>query len=209
MERQQREAAAPARPRRLSALAELPLLLVAALVITLVMKALVAQAFYIPSASMEPQLREGDRVIVSRLSYGLHHPHRGDIAVFPSPAVPAEDDGIVTRLFHDVLESVALRDPGDRELIKRIIGLPGETIEGRDGHVFINGRRLLEPYLSAEVVTSDFGPVEIPAGRVFMMGDNRTNSHDSRYGDIGTIDIDTIVGRAIGRIWPPGRNAFL
>jgi len=115
----------------------------------------------------------------------------------------------VMRLAHDVLESVAVRDPGDRELIKRVIGLPGETVEGRDGRVRIDGRRLIEPYLDADVVTSDFGPVEIPEGHVFVMGDNRTNSHDSRFSDIGTIDIDTIVGRAIARVWPPARTAFL
>jgi signal peptidase I len=198
-----------ARRSRVKAVVELPLLLIAALVLTLVMKALVAQAFYIPSASMEPQLREGDRVVVSRTAYRLHDPHRGDIVVFPSPAVPAEDEGIVEGLVHDVLESVALRHPGDRELIKRIIGLPGETIEGRDGGVLIDGRRLVEPYLAPDVVTGDFGPVDIPTGEVFVMGDNRSNSHDSRFSDVGTIDADTIVGRAIARIWPPGRTAFL
>lgn len=199
----------PIAHKRVKALLELPLLIVAALVITLVVKAFLAQAFFIPSASMHPQLLEGDRVVVSRLSYRLHDVHRGDIIVFPSPAVPAEKEGIVMRLTHDVLESVALRDPGDRELIKRVIGLPGETIEGRDGHVFIDGRRLFEPYLTENVVTSDFGPTPIPKGRVFVMGDNRTNSHDSRFSDIGPIDIRSIVGRAIARVWPPTRTAFL
>ena len=173
------------------------------------MKAFLAQAFYIPSASMEPQLRERDRVVVSRTSYRLHEPRRGDIVVFPSPAVPPEEEGIVAGLVHDVLESVALREPGDRELIKRVIGLPGETIEGRDGHVLINGQALVEPYLAAAVVTGDFGPIDIPEGRVFVMGDNRANSRDSRFPEVGPIAIDTIVGRAIARVWPPGRTAFL
>jgi signal peptidase I len=199
----------PQHQRRLPALVELPLLLLAAIIVTLVVKAVLAQAFYIPSESMEPQLRERDRVIVSRTAYRLHDPHRGDIIVFPSPAVPAEDEGLVEGLVHDVLESVALRDPGDRELIKRVIGLPGDTIEGREGRVWIDGRRLIEPYLTAGVFTSDFGPLEVPAGHVFVMGDNRTNSHDSRFPDIGFIDIDTIVGRAIARVWPPHRTAFL
>ena len=188
---------------------EVPLLVFAALAITLVVKAFLAQAFFIPSASMEPQLREGDRVVVSRTAYRLHDPRRGDIIVFPSPAVPAEQEGLVERLVHDVLESVALRDPGERELIKRIIGLPGETIEGRGGHVMIGGRPLVEPYLASTVATSDFGPIEIPAGYVFVMGDNRSNSHDSRFSDIGPLDVDTIVGRAIARVWPPTRTAFL
>ena len=202
-------AATASRERRLPALVELPLLLLVAIIVTLVVKAVLAQAFYIPSESMEPQLRERDRVIVSRTAYRLHDPHRGDIIVFPSPAVPAEDEGLVEGLVHDVLESVALRDPGDRELIKRVVGLPGEMIEGRDGGVLINGRPLVEPYLSADVVTSAFGPLQVPAGHVFVMGDNRTNSHDSRFGDIGFIDVDTIVGRAIARVWPPHRTAFL
>jgi signal peptidase I len=195
--------------KRAKALLEIPLLLAVALTIVLLVKALLAQAFYIPSASMEPQLRASDRVVVSRVSYRLHDPNRGDIVVFPSPAVPAEEEGLVLRLFNDVLESVALRDPGDRELIKRVVGLPGELIEGRDGAVYIDGRRLIEPYLSPGTPTSDFGPLDIPEGTVFVLGDNRTNSHDSRFPDIGPIEIDSIVGRAIARVWPPGRTAFL
>ncbi|MDQ2650961.1 MAG: signal peptidase I [Actinomycetota bacterium] len=190
-------------------LLELPVLLVAAIVLTLLVKGFLAQAFFIPSASMEPQLREGDRVVVSRTSYRLHDVHRGDIVVFPSPAVPADDESFVEGIFHDVLEAVALRDPGDRELIKRVVGLPGEVIEGRNGRVTIDGVILEEPYLPAGVSTTDFGPLEVPAEHVFVMGDNRNNSHDSRFPDIGPIEVDTIVGRAIARVWPPGRTAFL
>jgi signal peptidase I len=195
--------------RRLRSLLELPVLLAAAIVVTLLVKAFLAQAFYIPSASMEPQLREGDRVVVSRTAYKLHEPHRGDIIVFPSPAVPAEHENLAEKLFRDVLEAVALRDPGDRELIKRVIGLPGDIIEGRNNHVVIDGHVLLEPYLRTDVVTTDFGPITVPDGSVFVMGDNRTNSHDSRFPDIGPIRIDTIVGRAIARVWPPHRTAFM
>jgi len=197
------------RERRIPALVEIPLLLIGAIVVTLLVKAFLAQAFYIPSASMEPQLRENDRVVVSRTAYRLHDPNRGDIVVFPSPAVPAEDEGLLEGIFHDVLESVALRDPGDRELIKRIVGLPGETIEARDGRLLIDGVPLVEPYIPDGVTTSDFGPVTVPEDRVFVMGDNRGNSHDSRFPDIGPIEIDTIVGRAIARVWPPNRTAFL
>jgi signal peptidase I len=194
--------------RHISRWVELPLLLVAALGLSLLVRANVAQAFYIPSGSMEPQLEVGDRVLVSRTAYRLHDVNRGDVVVFPSPAGTEGDDGnVVTRVASDLLEAVAIRKPDDDELIKRIIALPGETISAHDGTVVIDGRQLEEPYLADEVVTNDFDAVMVPEGHVFVMGDNRGNSSDSRV--IGTIDIDTIVGRAIARIWPPDRRAFL
>jgi signal peptidase I len=200
---------AAGRSKGVRALLELPLLLLVALVVTLAVKAFLAQAFYIPSASMEPQLQEHDRVVVSRTAYRLHEPHRGDIVVFPSPTAAPDDHGLLEGLVDDVLDSLAIGDRGDRELIKRVIGLPGEVIEGRDGVVRIDGRRLVEPYLAPGTVTSDFGPVAVPEERVFVLGDNRTNSHDSRADDFGPVEVDSIVGRAIARVWPPARAAFL
>jgi signal peptidase I len=199
----------PPRPSHLRRWIELPILVVVALVVTLLVKGLLAQAFFIPSASMEPQLMVHDRVIVSRTSYRLHDPHRGDIVVFPSPAATPTRHGLIGGLVQDLLDTVALGDRSDDELIKRVIGLPGDVVEGRDGHVVIDGKTLREPYLTASVRTDDFGPVTVPKGRVFVMGDNRTNSHDSRFDDIGPIKITSIVGRAIARVWPPGRAAFL
>lgn len=201
--------AATPEPKRLKAYVELPLLLLAAIVVTLIVKALLAQAFYIPSGSMEPQLHVNDRVVVSRTAYRLHDPNRGDIVVFPSPVAEPEHHGLVDGVVDDVLDALAVGDRGDDELIKRVIGLPGEQVQARDGVVLIDGRRLREPYLPAGVHTDDFGPVAVPEGRVFVMGDNRGNSHDSRFSDIGTIDIDDLVGRAIARVWPPSRTAFL
>jgi signal peptidase I len=201
--------AAPVPPKRIKAWIELPLLVLAAIVVTLVVKALLAQAFYIPSGSMEPQLHVNDRVVVSRTAYRLHDPNRGDIVVFPSPIAEPEHHGLVDGVVDNVLDALAVGDRGDDELIKRVIGLPGEEIEARDGEVLIDGEKLREPYLPAGVRTEDFGPVTVPKGRVFVMGDNRGNSHDSRFSDIGTIDIDDLVGRAIARVWPPSRTAFL
>ncbi len=204
----------PLRPARPApgpwrAAAEIPLLLILAAVIAVVVKTFLAQAFFIPSASMEPQLTAGDRVVVSRVAYGLHEPRRGDIAVFDDPLqVDVPDDSfVVVRLGRDALEALGLVEPGGKELIKRVIALEGETIYGRDGRVYVDDRLLIEPYLDDEVVTSDFGPYTVPPDHVFMMGDNRTNSKDSRVFD--AIPVDSIVGRAIGRVWPPGRIAFL
>ena len=194
--------------RRLPALVELPLLLGAAIIVTLVVKALFAQAFYIPSESMEPQLDIGDRVVVSRLAYRVHDPRRGDIVVFDSPEpAPPDTRGTPRRIVDEVLETMALKRPPETELIKRVMGLPGETIEARGGRVYVDGYPVHEPYLPAGTVTSDFGPLEVPADHVFVLGDNRSNSADSRK--IGPVPIDSIVGRAIARVWPPTRVAFL
>lgn len=182
--------------------------MIVAAVIAIAVKAFVAQAFFIPSASMEPQLTAGDRVVVSRLAYELHDPRRGDILVFDDPnADERSDDSFpLVRWGRDALEGVGVVRPEDDELIKRVVALPGETVEGRDGIVVIDGRPLLEPYLDG-AETPAFGPVDVPEGHVFVMGDNRTNSLDSR--SFGPVPVDTVVGRAIARVWPPGRVAYL
>ena len=107
-------------------------------------KAFVAQAFSIPSASMEPQLELGDRVVVSRLAYRLHDPRRGDIVVFDAPDAAGRSTSRSSRSgsLEDVLEGVGLRRPDETELIKRVVGLPGETVEARGGRVVIDGREL-------------------------------------------------------------------
>lgn len=190
-------------------LLEVPLLLVVAAVIALTVKAFVAQAFFIPSESMLPQLAIGDRVVVSRLSYQLHDPRRGDIVVFDDPSQPAATDEslLPIRLGREALEALGLVQPRDRELIKRVVGLPGETVSGQGGRVLVDGLPLREPYLDEWVVIADFPPVPVPEGHVFVMGDNRGNSKDSRR--FGPVDVDHVVGRAIARVWPPGRVAWL
>jgi signal peptidase I len=173
--------------RTLHGLIEWVLVIVGALLIALVVKTFLFQAFYIPSESMEPTLIDRDRVIVNKVSYRLHDVNRGDLIVFERP--PNEP---VTEI---------------PELIKRVVGLPGETIEGRGGFVYIDGRLLVEPYLSPGTTVSTFGPVPVPEGHVFVMGDNRSNSRDSRV--FGPVDQDLIVGRAFVRVWPLGRLGFL
>ena len=162
-------------------------LLGTALVIALLIRGFLVQPFYIPTESMHPTLMKNDRVLVNKLSYRMHDVNRGDIIVFSAP------EGEATG--------------GIKDLIKRVIGLPGETVEGRDGHVYVDGRQLEEPYLPDGVLTTDFGPQEIPAGAFWMMGDNRTQSRDSRF--FGPIKESTIVGRAFVRLWPPSRLGFL
>jgi signal peptidase I len=170
----------------------------AALVIALIVKAFLFQAFYIPSDSMVPTLKQHDRVIVNKLSYKLHPVHRGDIVVFKTPKGP---DGKPI-------------DPTIKDLIKRVIGLPGETVGAEGGKVYIDGRALAEPYLPAGTVTdctrfvpSCFPKGKLPKDEYWVMGDNRQGSRDSRY--FGPISKDEIVGRAFVRVWPLTRLGLL
>jgi len=153
----------------------------AALVAALVIKTFLIQAFYIPSESMDPTLKVRDRVLVNKLSYHLHDIHRGDIVVFKRPPGETGDDAI-------------------KDLIKRVIGLPGDTIaQTPDGQVLINGKALKEPYTHGKP-TIGLTTRKIPPGYYFVMGDNRTNSKDSRV--FGPISHSLIVGRAFIRVWP-------
>jgi signal peptidase I len=161
-------------------------LIVAALVIALLIKTFLFQAFYIPSDSMVPTLEKNDRVIVNKLSYRMHSVHRSDIIVFKAP--PGTDKSV-------------------KDLVKRVIGLPGETVEGKKGHVYVNGHQLKESYLPAGITTSDFAPVKVPPSSYWVMGDNRPYSKDSRY--FKFIRKKDIVGRVFLRIWPLNRLGIL
>ena len=161
--------------------------IVGALLVALLIKTFLLQAFYIPSRSMEPTLRIGDRVLVNKLSYKVHDINRGDIVVFERPKDEPPD---------------AIKD-----LIKRVIGLPGETVSTQNGQVYIDGRPLDEPYLPAGTVTDNLPPTKVPDDEVYVMGDNRGDTRDSRY--FGPIDEGLIVGRAFVRIWPVTHLGFL
>ena len=198
---------------------EVPILVVLAITLAFVVKSLVAQAFYIPSVSMVPTLKVHDRVVVSRVAYRMHPPHRGDIVVFDEP--PAAQAAIPIRKVHvswpvravrALLEAVGLRQPSTSEFIKRVIGLPGETVDIHGGHVYIDGQLLVEPYLPPGTVTVGAPgavklPITVPPDQVWLMGDNRSQSFDSRYW--GTVKRSHLIGRAIVRAWPPGRIGFL
>jgi len=168
---------------------------VGAVIVALVIKTFVMQAFYIPSESMQPLLEKGDRVLVNKLSYHLHDINRGDVVVFERPE---ETNAEI------------------KDLIKRVIGLPGESVVIKDNQVFIDGKALDEPYLPAgTTITTGPGnatwthkctpedPCVVPENTVWVMGDNRSNSQDSRY--IGPIPQDKVVGRAFVIVWPFNR----
>ena len=188
------------------------LVLAGAALIAFFLKALVAQAFFIPSASMTPQLEVSDRVLVSKLSYRLHDPRRGDIVVFDCPPSQCGEDGDdegggVGRFFRSIAEGLGVVQPSTEEFIKRVVALPEETVESRDGQVYVDGRHLVEPYLPPGVSTAGLVPTKVPEGRLFVLGDNRANSSDSRV--FGPIPRSSLVGRAVTTVWPPGRAAFL
>ncbi|HEY1332071.1 MAG TPA: signal peptidase I [Actinomycetota bacterium] len=193
-----------------SFLRELPVLIVLALVLALLIKTFLVQAFYIPSASMEPTLNgPGDRVLVNRIVYRFHPPRRGDIIVFSDPHAPPVHRNPVEAAAHWMTSGLGFSRGSPTDYIKRVIGLPGETVEVRNGIVFIDGRPLQpEPYVSPVRDHSDWGPDQVPPGELFVMGDNRTDSDDSR-GTLGFIPIKDVIGRAFVIIWPPGRWRWL
>jgi signal peptidase I len=162
-------------------------ILAVAVVAALLLRGFVIQPYFIPSGSMLPTLQIGDKVLVDKLSYHMHAVHRGDVIVFKKPA--------------------ADYSPAIKDLIKRVIGLPDETISAAGGSVYIDGKRLPEPWLPKGVTTADFAPVHIPAGDYFVMGDNRGDSADSRV--IGPISGSLIVGRAFLIVWPIGQIGTL
>ena len=174
---------------RVRAAVEWILVILGAIGVALLLKIFLFQAFYIPSSSMEPTLEIDDRVLVNKLSYDAHDVNRGDLIVFRRPEDVTGDT---------------------RDLIKRVIGLPGESVstDPDTGQVLIDGQPLIEPYLDASVRSSGIEtPVEVAEGHVFVMGDNRANSQDSRI--FGPIDTDSIVGRAFIRVWPLDAIEFL
>lgn len=164
------------------ALAEWVVAIGLAVVAALAIKTWLVQAFIIPSQSMEQTLEVGDRVLVAKFAYDVSDLGRGDVVVFKNPD----------------------RLPGEpAQLIKRVVGLPGDTIEAIDGKLVRNGVPLDEAYLTSGSRTDHLERTVVPEGHVFVMGDNRMNSRDSRF--IGPIAVDQVVGKAFLRIWPPGR----
>lgn len=139
----------------------------------------IAQSFVVEGSSMEPSLHNRERLLVNKLVYRFKEPQRGDVVVFRYPANPK------------------------RKFIKRIIGVPGDVVEVRDGHVILNGQVLEEDY-TMDLTFGTFGPEVVPPGHYFVLGDNRNNSDDSRFPDVGFVPRANIVGKAFVTWWPPG-----
>ncbi len=170
------------RSTALRTLLELPVILLISFVLVFgFVRPVIAAPFYVGSESMVPTLEVWDRVLINKLAYDLDEPERGDIVLFRSP------------------------EGGEDPLIKRVVGLPGDTIEVRHDRLFLNGEPQREPYVNDEYLKlqTSFGPLEVPADHVFVMGDNRGNSQDSRV--FGPVPEENLIGEALFRFWPPGR----
>lgn len=206
------------RKRRRSAIKEIPVLITVALLIALVLKTFLVQAFVIPSGSMEQTIRIQDRVLVDKLTpwFGSK-PQRGDVVVFKDPGgwLPAEekpkqDDPIVVKQVKQTLTFIGLLPSDDeRDLIKRVVAVGGDRVVccDKDRRVTVNGVALNEPYLHPDDVPSTMPfDVQVPQGRLFVMGDHRSNSADSRFHldeeGSGTVAEDRVVGRAVVIAWP-------
>lgn len=148
-----------------------------AIVLALFIITFIAQSFLVQGASMEPSLHNGERLLVDKLTYRIRPPKRGEVIVFKYPSDPR------------------------RKFIKRIMGLPGDQIEVRNHQLYVNGSALEEEYINGPTY-GDFGPIVVPEGSYFVMGDNRNNSDDSRFADVGPVPRKLVVGRALFMYWP-------
>ncbi len=199
--------AAPSRRRRgrRSWYRELAVLVLLAVALALLIKTFLIQAFYIPSPSMHPTLVENDRVLVNRLAYRFHPPRRGDVIVFQNPHPRPGHQNAVVAFAHWLGQGLGFSQGGrNKDYIKRVIGLPGDSVEIHQGVVFVNGVQLHEPYISPIRDNGSYGPYHVPQGCLFVLGDNRTDSDDSR-GSLGFIPIGKVLGRAFVIVWPPSR----
>jgi signal peptidase I len=206
-------------PSRLRGWMEFPILVVIAVGLAVLIKTFLLQAFFIPSGSMETTLHgcdgcQGDRILVNKVVYDFRGIHRGDIVVFDGkdnyqddPAPESVPSNIVSRWLHDAISFVGLAPKGT-DYVKRVIGLPGDVVTCCDtaGRVEVNGVALNEPYVYEDDHHA-FAPVTVPAGKLWLMGDHRSESYDSRY--VGAVPKRDVIGRAFVTIWPPSRWRLL
>jgi len=212
------------RPRKKSFIRELPGIVITALVISVLIKTFLVQAFYIPSGSMENTLLVNDRVLVNKLADKPDEIHRGDVIVFRDPGgwlgtSQATSRGGVIGGLRNALVFVGLAPAvGEEDLIKRVIAVGGDTVQCcTSGHMTVNGVPLDEPYLyPSDLGTpsqTDFGPIKVPAGKLWVMGDHRSVSEDSRAHRTqpgqGFVPVSDVIGRAFTIVWPINRAKLL
>ena len=188
---------------------ELPVLIGIALLVAVVIKLFLVQAFSIPSPSMVPTLLEGDRILVCRICLRFDDVDRGDVVVFEGPDGSTPDRGVVDGTLHWLGETLGVASPPHDDFVKRVAGLPGDVLEiDRTGMLSVNGEPVEEPYLNQPVPETPYGPVTVPDGMLFVLGDNRGHSGDSRCdppGCTGLVPIDKLIGVTFLRMWPVSR----
>ncbi|MDQ3932736.1 MAG: signal peptidase I [Actinomycetota bacterium] len=176
------------------------------------LRTFVVQVFYIPSSSMEPTLMVDDRILVDKITYRFRDLQRGEIVVFEGDELAPIGDqarGPLEKVLHGVAQLIGIAPANARDYVKRVVGLPGDRIViDESGKVYVNNVALDEPYVAAED-PRPYGPVIVPAGRLFFLGDNRPNSSDSRFENLGFVQRDHVVGKAFLAIWPLERAHFL
>jgi len=199
--------------RKGSVLREFPILVIVALAVSLIIKSFLVQFFYIPSGSMENTLQINDRVAVNKIPFISNSIKRGDVVVFRDPAnwlpEPYADNQnkIIAKIKDGLVLVGVLPNPAKQYLVKRVIGVAGDNVVGKDGVVTINGKKTTEPYIFAGNKASelDFN-VTVPEGKIWVMGDHRGASADSRYhqDDVnnGFVPESKVTGRVVGIIWP-------
>jgi signal peptidase I len=185
-----------------SFLRELPVLLLIAFLLAFLLRTFVLQVFYIPSGSMQPTLEIDDRMVVEKLTYLVREPRRGEIVVFEGETFvdPYADESSATRVVRGVGQFLGIVPASARDFVKRVIGVEGDEVVIEGGQVFVNGEPIDEPYVVFDD-GSDYGPVTVPEGHLFFLGDNRPNSSDSRR-SLGFVPAEHVVGRAAIIIWP-------
>jgi signal peptidase I len=209
-------------------LRELPVLLLVAFVLALVVKTFFVQAFFIPSGSMEQTLHgctgcTGDRVLVNKVPYWFGEPEPGHIVVFKGPdtwpgeVAVAEPDNWLSGALLWLGRTVGVAPPSEDDFVKRVIAVGGQTVQccGPEGRVTVDGQALNEPYIfeDSPLESRAFGPITVPDGRLWVMGDHRSASADSKahIGDqySGTIAVDDVIGKAAMIVWPISRVGLL
>ena len=199
--------------RKGSVLREFPILVIVALAVSLVFKSFLVQFFYIPSGSMENTLQINDRVAVNKIPFISNSINRGDVVVFrdpsnwlPEPYVDNQNK-VIAKIKDGLVLVGVLPNPAKQYLVKRVIGIAGDNVVGKDGVVTINGKKTTEPYIFAGNKASelDFN-ITVPKGKIWVMGDHRGASADSRYhqDDVnnGFVPESKVTGRVLGIIWP-------